>query len=399
MSKLAKGVFIVGAKRTAFGSYGGALKDTTSIELGEVAARAALQHANVKPEHVDSVTAGNVTSCSSNSGPMIARHVGLLVGVPQAVPALTVNRLCGSGFQAVVTAAQDILLNDANIALAVGSENMSQTPFFIRGARFGVKFSTVPLIECGLWQGLADHHVKMPMGATAEKLAKKYGITREEADQLALRSQQRWADAHKRGVFKEETVPVTIKVKGKDAVFDVDEHPRPQTTIEILAKLPSVFEKNGTVTAGNASGVNDGAGAVVLASEEALKQYNLKPLARVVGYCSVGVDPTIMGIGPAPAIRKLCESTGISLNNVDLVDVNEAFASQFCAVEKDLGLDPAKTNVNGGAVALGHPVGASGARITTNLVYELNRRKAKYGIGSACIGGGQGIAIMIENVQ
>ncbi|CAG2121629.1 unnamed protein product, partial [Medioppia subpectinata] len=231
---------------------------------------------------------------------------------------------------------------------------MSQTPFLLKGARFGVKFSQTPVLECGLWEGLKDHNVNMRMGETAEKLGKKCGISREDADRVALRSQQRWADAHKRGVFKDEIVGVPIKVKGKEVLFNTDEHPKPNTTAEQLAKLASVFERNGTVTAGNASGVNDGAGAIVLASEEALTKHNLKPLARIVGYSSVGVDPTIMGIGPVPAIQAVLKKTGLTLNDIDVIEVNEAFATQFAACEKELGLDPAKTNVNGGAVALGH---------------------------------------------
>lgn len=398
MSSLLRGVFVVGCKRTPFGAYGGALKDTSATDLAIIASKAALQSANVAPETVDSVVVGNIIQISSKEGIYISRHVALKVGIPLQVPCLTVNRLCGSGFQAVVNGAQDICLRDSEIALTAGSENMSLAPFVLRGARFGVKFSQSPQMECSVWTCLTDTHVNMPMGITAENLAQKYNITREDADKFALRSHQRWTDAQRNGRFKEEIVAVPVKVKGGQTNFEIDEHPKPDSSLEKLAKLPTVFKKDGTVTAGNASGVCDGAAAVVLASEDAVKKYNLNPLARIVGYCSVGVDPSIMGIGPVPAIRKLCERTGIAMKNVDLFDVNEAFASQFLSVEKELQLDPNITNVNGGGIALGHPIGTSGARIVTNLVYELKRRKGKYAVGSACIGGGQGIAVMLENV-
>lgn len=400
MSSLLRGVYIVGAKRTAFGAFGGKLKDTSSIDLGEIASRAALQEAGIGAELIDSVSYGNVIQVSSKNGPYIARHVGLRVGVQNHVPCLTLNRLCGSGFQAVVTAAQDICLRESEIALAAASENMSQTPFLMRDTRFGVKFSQVPLVECGIWGTLTDHHVKMPMGITAENLAVKYGLSREDCDKFALVSQQRWKRALDEGRFKAEIVGIPFKNRktGKDEMWDVDEHPRPQSTLESLAKLPAVFKKDGTVTAGNASGVCDGAGALVMASDDAVAKNKLKPLARLVGYAVVGCDPTIMGIGPAPAIKKLLEKTGVSLGQVDVIEVNEAFAPQFLAVQKELGLDLEKTNVNGGAIALGHPIGASGARITANLVHELRRSNGKYAIGAACIGGGQGIAILLENV-
>jgi acetyl-CoA acyltransferase 2 len=314
---------------------------------------------------------------------------------------LTVNRLCGSGFQAVVTAAQDICLRDAEIALAAASENMSQTPFLLRDARFGVRFSQTPGLECALWATLTDHHIKTPMGVTAENLAEKYKLTREECDAFAIKSQQNWKRALDEGRFKAEMVGIPFKNRktGKEEIFEVDEHPKPATTMEMLAKLPTVFKKGGTVTAGNASGVCDGAGAIVLASEDAVAKNSLKPLARIVGYSVVGCDPSIMGIGPAPAIKQLLERTGVSLDQIDVIEVNEAFAPQFLAVQKELGLNPDKTNVNGGAIALGHPVGASGGRITANLVHELRRTGGRYAIGSACIGGGQGIAILLENVQ
>ncbi|XP_067137081.1 3-ketoacyl-CoA thiolase, mitochondrial [Centruroides vittatus] len=398
MTALVRGVFIVGAKRTPFGAFGGRLKDTSLSELAVAASKAALESSQVQLQQVNSVIFGIVNQAASPDGIYTARHTALKLGLPIQTPCLAVNRLCGSGFQAVVSAAQEICLRESEIVLAGGTENMSLSPFMMRETRFGVKFGSEPKIECSLWNSLNDSYVKMPMAITAENLAEMYKITREECDNFALQSQLRWKDAQDNGRFKDEMAPMKIKIKGKEEVFDTDEHPRPNTTMEILAKLPPVFKKGGTVTAGNASGICDGAGAIVIASEEAIKNHNLKPLARIVGYSYVGCDPKIMGIGPVNAIRQLCEQTNIKLNDVDLVDINEAFAAQFLAVEKELKLDPTKTNVNGGAIALGHPVGASGARITANLVYELRRRKGKYAIGSACIGGGQGIAIMLENV-
>ncbi|XP_075529446.1 yippee interacting protein 2 isoform X2 [Dermacentor variabilis] len=359
MTSLLRGVYIVGAKRTPFGAMGGKLKDHTPTKMAVVAGKAALESAGVKPENVDVCVGGIVNQAAAKDTPYCSRHVALHCGLPQKTPSLNVNRLCGSGFQAAVNGVQ---------------------------------------MECSLLATLTDMYCKLPMAITAENLADKYKISRQDVDHFALRSQKRWAEANKAGRFKEEIVPIPIKVKGKEVLFDTDEHPRPDSTIDSLAKLPALFKKDGTVTAGNASGICDGAGAIVVASEDAVKKHNLKPLARIVGYSYVGVDPTIMGIGPVPAIRQLCEKTGVKLQDLDLVDVNEAFASQFLAVEKELGVDPEKSNVNGGAVALGHPVGASGARILANITYELRHRKGKYAVGSACIGGGQGIAVMIENV-
>lgn len=400
MSSLLRGVFVVGAKRTAFGAFGGRLKDVGSVEMAEITMRAALAQAKLSPEQVDSVTVGNVIQISQRNGPYIARHAALRAGVRIEVPALTVNRLCGSGLQSVVTAAQDICLRDSDIALASSSESMSQAPFVVRGARFGVKFSQAPDLECSIWTTLTDHNANIAMGMTAEKLSERYQLTREQCDQFALSSQQRWAAAQKAGRFADEIVPVEQKGRrGKVDVFDVDEHPKPETTLEGLAKLPTVFKKDGTVTAGSASGVCDGAATLVLASEESVTKLNLKPLARVVGYSVVGCEPTEMGIGPVGAIQRLCERTGVSLSNVDVIEVNEAFAAQFLAVQKQLNLDPSKTNVNGGAIALGHPIGASGGRILANLSYELFNGRAKTAIGSACIGGGQGIAVMLEKVN
>uniref|UniRef100_H0XFJ5 Acetyl-CoA acyltransferase 2 n=1 Tax=Otolemur garnettii TaxID=30611 RepID=H0XFJ5_OTOGA len=390
------GVFIVAAKRTPFGAYGGLLKDFTATDLAEFAAKAALSAGKVSPETVDSVIVGNVAQTSSDAI-YLARHVGLRVGVPKETPALTVNRLCGSGFQSIVNGCQDICVKDAEVVLCGGTENMSQAPYCVRNTRFGTKLGSDLKLEDSLWVALTDQHVKLPMAITAENLAAKHKISREECDKYALQSQQRWKAANDAGYFNEEMVPIEVKTKKGNQTVQVDEHARPQTTLEQLQKLPPVFKKDGTVTAGNASGISDGAGAVVLASEDAVKKHNFTPLARIVGYFVSGCDPSIMGIGPVPAISGALKKTGLSLKDMDLVEVNEAFAPQYLAVEKSLGLDPSKTNVNGGAIALGHPLGGSGTRITAHLVHELRRRGGKYAVGSACIGGGQGIAVIIQS--
>uniref|UniRef100_A0A3Q3WHK1 Uncharacterized protein n=1 Tax=Mola mola TaxID=94237 RepID=A0A3Q3WHK1_MOLML len=353
---LLRGVFIVAAKRTPFGTYGGVLKDHSATDLAEHAAKAALAAGGVAPELVNSVIMGNVMQSSADA-PYIARHVGLRCGVPIPVPSLTVNRLCGSGFQSIINGAQ---------------------------------------LEDTLWAGLTDLHIKTPMGITAENLAEKYHITREDCDNYAYQTQQRWKAAHEAGYYTAEIAPIEVKAKKSKVSMAQDEHPRPQTTLEQMAKLPTVFKKGGTVTAANASGVSDGAGAVVIASEDALKEHKLTPLARIVAYHVSGCDPSIMGIGPVPAITEALKKAGLTLNDMDLVEVNEAFAPQYLAVAKALGLDPEKSNVNGGAIAIGHPLGASGTRITAHLVHELRRRGGKYAVGSACIGGGQGIAIILE---
>lgn len=398
---LKRGIYIVGCKRTPFGSAGGKLRDVGSIELGTIAAKAAIQQSNISAEKIDSVIVGNVNQSSDRFGTFVSRHIGIKAGISLETPCLTVNRLCGSGFQAVINGATEIDREESEIVLAVGTESMSQTPFVVRDMRYGVKFGKTPAFEDLLFsrRETEDDRFETRMGITAENLAVKYNITREQADQFAYTSQQRWLEAHNSGKFTEELVPVPIKVKGKDVLVDVDEHPRPDSNLEKLAKLPAVFKQGGIVTAGNASGVNDGAGALVLVSEDAMKKNSLKGLSRIVAYSIVGCEPSIMGIGPAPAIRKLLQKTNLSMNSIDLFDVNEAFAAQWLAVQKDLGLDLSNSNVNGGAIALGHPLGASGARILTNLTYEMKRRNAKYGIGSACIGGGQGISVLLENIN
>lgn len=389
-------MFIVAAKRTPFGAYGGLLKDFTAIDLTEFAAKAALSAGKVSPEIVDSVIVGNVLQSSSDAI-YVARHVGLRVGIPIATPALTVNRLCGSGFQSIVNGCQEICVKDAEVVLCGGTENMSQAPFCVRNVRFGTRFGSDLKLEDTLWTSLTDTHVQLTMAITAENLAVKHKISREDCDKYALQSQQRWKAANDAGYFNNEMAPIEVKTKKGKQIMQVDEHARPQTTLEQLSKLPPVFKKEGTVTAGNASGVCDGAGAVIIASEDAVKKHNFTPLARIVGYFVSGCDPSLMGIGPVPAINGALKKTGLSLKDMDLVEVNEAFAPQYLAVEKSLNLDPSKANVNGGAIALGHPLGGSGSRITAHLVHELRRRGGKYAVGSACIGGGQGIAVIIEN--
>jgi acetyl-CoA C-acetyltransferase/acetyl-CoA acyltransferase 2 len=391
---LPKPLVILAAKRTPFGTMLGALKSLTATDLAVHAAKAALEQSGVDKGSIGHVVVGNVMQTSADAI-YCARHVGLRAGLPITTPALTVNRLCGSGFQALVSAAEQILLGEADAVLVAGTENMTQAPFQLRGAREGWAFGKTPPIEDSLWSALTDSYTGTPMAITAENLAAKYGITRTQCDEYALASQQRWAAANEAVRFKQEMVPVEIASKKGPLTFAVDEHPRPQSTMEALAKLAPVFKKDGVVTAGNASGICDGAAALVIASEAFAQERSLTPLARLLGWGVAGVEPSIMGIGPAPAIRAAMARTGISMNEVDLFEVNEAFAPQYLAVEKELGLDRSKTNVDGGAIALGHPLGASGARITAHLVYELARRAGRYAVGSACIGGGQGIAVVL----
>lgn len=389
-------VYIVGAKRTAFGAYGGSLANVSATQMQITATQGALQQANLAPDNVDTIVVGNVIQ-SDPASIYCPRHTALKLGLKESTPSLGINRLCGSGFQSVVNVAQDIELGLARTGVAGGTESMSGTPHAVYGHRFGVKLGMDMKMVDVLWAGLTDMHIKTPMGVTAENLAEKYGITREDADALAQRTQSRWGEAQNNNIFDAEITPIQIKKKGKLVDFTIDEHARPSVTLEQLAKLPSVFKKDGTVSAGNASGVCDGAGAIVLASESAVKEYGLKPLARLVSYSYVGVDPKIMGIGPVPSIEKALDVAGLTKNDIGIFDINEAFAPQFLACEKQLELDPLKTNVCGGAIALGHPLAASGSRITAHLAHALQRTGEKYAVGSACIGGGQGIAIVLEN--
>ncbi len=388
-------IFIVAAKRTAFGAFGGALKGLSATDLGVEAAKAAIAQAEMAPDAIDQVIFGNVQQTSADAI-YHARHVGLRAGVPIERPALNVNRLCGSGFQAVLSGAEQIRLGEASVVLVGGAENMTQAPHVVRGARAGFGFGQSPGLEDSLWTALTDSFCGAPMGMTAENLAERYGIDRETCDAYALSSQRRWKEAQAGGHFRAEIAPVDLPSRRGSVRFEVDEHPRPETDSASLAKLKPVFKKDGVVTAGNASGLADGAAALLIASGQAVRTHRLRPLARLVQWAVVGVDPSIMGIGPAPAIRSALDRAGLQDRDIDLYEVNEAFAPQYLAVEKELGLDRARTNVNGGAIALGHPLGASGARITAHLVYELGRRGKKRAVGSACIGGGQGIALVIE---
>lgn len=390
-------VFISG-KRTPFGAFGGSLKDISATELGVIAAKATLEQAGVSPQIIDHVIFGNVVQSGSDAA-YLPRHIGLKSGVPMSTGALGVNRLCGSGFQSWVNAVQMIRDGEATAVLAGGVEQMSLIPYVARKVRFdGMRMGNFELEDL-MTSALFDAHAKMPMAITAENLGEKYQITREQCDKYAFQSQERFNNAMVAGNIKAEIAPVTIESKKGSVVIDKDEHPKPETTLEKMATLKSLFKKEGLVTAATASGIVDGAACSLLMSESKAKELNLKPLARIVSYASVGCDPTIMGIGPAEAIRKALSKAGLKLEQMDLVEVNEAFAAQYLAVEKELGLDPNKTNVNGGAIAVGHPLGASGTRIMNHLVYELHRRPgAKYALGSACIGGGQGIAVIIEKV-
>jgi len=394
---MAKDVVFLSGRRTPFGSFGGSLKDFSANDLGAHAAKAALDAAGVDPTAIGHVIFGNALQTSSDAI-YHARHVGLRAGVPIETPALTVNRLCGSGFQAIVSGAEQILLGDTDVALCGGAESMSQAPHVVRGARWG----GLRLGEAGgffedlLWSALTDSQCGLSMAQTAEKLADRYGITREEADEVAVRSQQRAKRAWDEGRMEAEVAPITIRTRKGDVVFNADEHMRPETTLETLASLKPYFRKDGLVTAGNASGIGDGAAAVVIADAKWAEREGLKPLGRLVAWGVAGVEPEIMGIGPAPAARKALAKAGLELDDMDLVDINEAFAPQFAAVAKELGLDPEKTNVNGGAIAITHPLAASGARITVNLLHELNRRGGRYALGAACIGGGQGMAVIVE---
>jgi acetyl-CoA acetyltransferase family protein len=387
-------VVIVGGARTPMAEYVGAFKEVSAIDLGAKAAAAALERAGAQPGWVDHVVMGNALQTSGDAiyG---ARHVGLKAGLPVEVPALTVNRLCGSGIQSVVSAAQMIRLGESRLALAGGMENMTQAPHVIRGARTGLRLGEGKL-EDSLMVALLDTHCGLYMAQTSDNLARRHAISREDMDAYALRSQKAAADARARGVFKDEIVAVDAPQGRKTIRVEEDDHLRPDTTREGLAALKPSFGKDGFVTAGNASGIVDGAAALVVAHEDEARRRGLRPLARVVSWAVAGVPPEIMGIGPVPASRKALEGAGLSLRDMDLVEVNEAFAGQYLAVEKELGLDRERTNVNGGAIALGHPLAATGTRLLLTLVHELRRRGGTYGLATACIGGGQGIAMIIK---
>jgi acetyl-CoA acyltransferase 2 len=391
------GIVFLSGVRTGFGAFGGALKDLSATDLGVVAAREALARSGVPPADIDHVVFGNVLQTSADA-PYLARHVGLRAGLPIETPAVTVNRLCGSGFEAVIQGAQQILLGESTVVLAGGTESMSQAPHVVRGARWGLRLGPAAPLEDPLWEALRDSECGLSMAETAENLAQQYRISREAVDCFAARSQACAKAAWDSGAYADEVAPIALRNRktGQTENWSADEHMRPGTTPEALAKLPPYFKKDGVVTAGNASGICDGAAALVLCGERFALDRGLRPLGRLVAWAATGVDPKIMGIGPAPASRRVLEKAGLTLDDMDLVEINEAFAAQYLAVEQELGLDRERTNADGGAVAIGHPLGASGARITLHLLHALRRRGGRYGLGSACIGGGQGIAVIVE---
>ena len=391
------GPVVLSGKRTGFGGFGGSLARMTATDLGVASSKAAIAAAGVEPEAVDETFFGNVMQTSSDAI-YLARHVGLRSGVPKERPALTVNRLCGSGFEAMAQGARAILSGEAKVCLAGGAESMSQAPHVVRSARWGELRLGPAKGAFGdtLWDALLDSYCGLSMAETAEELADRYEVTREEADTVALRSQRRAAAALREGRFDEELAAVTLRGRKGEKLFQADEHLRPDTTAEGLAGLRPYFRKDGVVTAGNASGIGDGAASAVLASEEWAEAQGIRPLGRILGWAFVGVEPKVMGIGPAPAARAAIAKAGLSMADIDLFEINEAFAAQYRAVEKELDLDPERTNVNGGAIALSHPLAASGARITIHLLHELRRRGKRFGLGAACIGGGQGGAVVVE---
>jgi len=394
-------VVIVGAARTPIGRYGGSLRNVHPADLGAAAARAALDRAGVSPADVDEVLIGH--GRQAGSGPNPARQVGMKAGVPDTVPAQTINKACASGMQTIATGAQSIMLGEADVILAGGIESMSRMPYLVdaEDARWGHKMGNVTFVDAMYRDGFTCSVCGMIMGETVEVLARQYGITREASDAYALESQQRAERAIAAGRFKDEIAPVTFKDgKGKDQQLAVDEHPRAGSTIDALKKLPLVFDKvegqPGIITAGASSGITDGGAAVVIMSADAARKKGLTPLARIIGWASAGVDPRLMGIGPVPAVKKLLDKTGLSLDDFDLVELNEAFAAQVLAVLKDLPIPMEKLNVNGGAIALGHPIGCTGTRIVVTLLYEMMRRKAKRGLATLCVSGGMGMAMGLE---
>ncbi len=392
-----KDIVILSGKRTAFGTFGGSLKGFTATDLGVFSSKAAIEAAGITADQVDHTFFGNALQTSADAI-YLSRHVALRSGVPQEKPAVTVNRLCGSGFEAIVQGAKEILLGGADVTLCGGTESMSQAPHVLRGARWGnLRLGPADdALEDLLWESLLDTNCDLTMAQTAEELAERYDVTREEVDQVAFNSQQRAKAAWDEGRFEAEIVPVTIKSRKGETEFAYDEHMRPDTTVEGLGALRPYFKEDGLVTAGNASGIGDGSASAVVASADWAEQNGVEPLGRIVSWGFVGVEPRVMGIGPAPAARLALEKAGLTLEDMDIVEVNEAFAPQYKSVEKELGLDPEKTNVNGGAIAITHPLAVSGARITIHVLHELRRRGDRYGLGSACIGGGQGGAVIVE---
>ncbi|NLK63716.1 MAG: acetyl-CoA C-acetyltransferase [Tissierellia bacterium] len=388
-------VVIVSAVRTPIGSFGGSLKDVTAVKLGAFAAKGALDRANVKPEMVEEVIFGNILQ--TGIGQNLARQVSIAIGVPIEVPSMTINKVCGSGLKAVQLAAQAIMCNEADIILAGGAENMSLAPYIVPNARWGLRMGNGVIVDTMVADGLTDVFNNYHMGITAENIAEQWKITRQEQDEFAVKSQNKAEAAIKSGRFKDEIIPVEVpQRKGEPIVIDTDEYPKFGTNIGNLAKLKPAFKKDGTVTAGSSSGINDGAAAVMVMSKEKADELGIKPLVTIVSFASAGVDPKIMGYGPVPASKKALAKANMSIEDIDLVEANEAFAAQSIAVARDLGLDPEKTNVNGGAIALGHPIGCSGTRILVTLIHEMIKRDAHTGLATLCIGGGQGTSIIVK---
>ncbi|HET8644654.1 MAG TPA: acetyl-CoA C-acetyltransferase [Vicinamibacteria bacterium] len=389
-------VVLLSGCRTPIGTFGGALKDVSAVELGTTVVREAVRRAGVRPDQVDEVVLGCILQAGQGMNP--ARQAAIQAGLPQSVPAHTVNKVCGSGLKAVMLAAQAVRCGDAEVVVAGGTESMSRAPFLLPGARWGQRLGHGQALDHMIHEGLTDAFQDIHMGVTAENIVEKYGIGREDQDRFAAESQARAQAAIEEGRFKDEIVAVKVPGKKGDTVVDTDEHPRPGTTAESLARLKPAFKPGGSVTAGNASGLNDGAAALVVTSAARARSLGATPLARVVSYASAAVDPAIMGIGPVPAVRKALEKAALPIDRIDLFELNEAFAAQSLAVLRDLDLDPARVNVNGGAIALGHPIGASGARVLVTLMYALRARDKRLGLASLCIGGGQGVAMVIERL-
>ncbi len=390
-------VVIVSAARTAVGTFGGALRDIPAVELGKTAVEEALKRAKIKPEQVEEVILGNVLTAGQGQNP--ARQVLIRSGIPKEIPATTINKVCASGLKSVMMAAQAIKAGDADVIVAGGIESMSQAPFLVPGARWGYRMNDATLVDEMIQDGLLDIFNRYHMGITAENVAEKFGVSRQDQDALALKSQQNAGQAIQSGRFKEEIVPVIIpQKKGNPVVFDTDEHPRPSTTKEALAALRPAFRKDGTVTAGNASGINDGGAALVVMAAEKAKALGLEPMARIKSYATAGVAPEIMGTGPVPSSQRALSKAGLTVKDLELVEANEAFAAQAVYVNRMMGFDPEKVNVNGGAIALGHPIGASGARILITLLFEMKKRQARYGLATLCVGGGMGGAMVVERM-
>jgi acetyl-CoA C-acetyltransferase len=397
MEENMRDVVIASAARTAVGSFGGGLKDIPAVELGKIAVMEALKRGGVKPELVEEVILGCVLTAGQGQNP--TRQVLIRAGIPKETPGTTINKVCASGLKSVMMAAQAIKAGDADIVVAGGTESMSQAPYLLTGARWGYRMNDGPVVDGMIHDGLMDIFNRYHMGITAENVAEKFGVTRQDQDDLAFRSQQNAGRAIQEGRFKDEIVPVSIpQKKGNPLVFDTDEHPRPNTTREALAGLRPAFKKDGTVTAGNASGINDGAAAVVVMSAEKAKSLGIQPLARIKSYATAGVAPEIMGTGPVPSSQMALKKAGLTAKDLDLIEANEAFAAQAAYVNRAMGWDIEKVNVNGGAVALGHPIGASGARIFVTLLYEMKKRQSRYGLATLCVGGGMGAAMIVERM-